>query len=82
MIGAHESIDADVTRDTTPRMRTEAVADDEQQALQAALFRFGGIGESIIVFLIVTTATVLPRGKILLLHKGGWLRFEEGNSVG
>ena len=40
------------------------------------------IRKGIVVLLVVTTAAILARGEILLLHEGGRLGFKQGDSIG
>ena len=71
VIGTHKGIHADVTGHTATSMCTKAITDNEHESLQAALARLGGISKGVVVLLIVTAATVLPCGEVLLLDEGG-----------
>jgi hypothetical protein len=50
-------------------MGTETITHDEHEALQAALAGLGGIGEGVVVLLVLTAAAILAGGKILLLDE-------------
>jgi len=70
MVGTHKGIHTDVTGHAAAGVRAETIAHDEQEALQTAFTGLCGIRKGVVVLLVLTTAAILARGEVLLLHEG------------